>query len=172
MKKLIFVMGASGSGKTFALKKIEKETSDQYAICHFDSLGIPSEKEVREKWNGWDTWVKMRVNEWMEIILKNYLNNKITILDGQFRPELIEEVCKRNGISDYKVILIDCSDTERKKRLLKRGQPELANETLPIWAKFLREEYAKRGFTIIDNTSLSEEEGVSVLKRTLMHLSQ
>lgn len=165
-------MGASGSGKTFALKRIEKESPEKYTICHFDSLGVPSEAEVQEKWGGWDTWVKMRADEWIQIILKKHLNTQTTILDGQFRPEHIETICEKNGIKDYAVILIDCSDEERTRRLQERDQPELANETLPIWAKFLRDEYGKKGFTIIDNTFLSEEEGIGALKEALNRLSQ
>lgn len=167
LQRLIFVMGASGSGKTHALKAIEKESPSKYAICHFDSLGIPSEAEVREKWGGWDAWQKMRVDEWIHIILRDHLHKHVTVLDGQIRPNHIEEVCKQNGIEDYKVILLDCSDEERVKRLNKRGQPELVNNTLSPWAKFLREECGKRGYAIIDNTSLSEKEGKEALEREL-----
>ena len=163
-------MGASGSGKTSALEKIEREVPKQYMVCHFDSLGVPSETEVKEKWGGWDTWQKMRIDEWMQIIVKT-LEIQTTIFDCQMRPEDIEEACKKNGIKDYSVILLDCSDEERASRLRKRNQPHLITPELPKWAKFLRDECAKRGYTTIDNTLLSEEEAAKALKDTLYRLS-
>ncbi len=58
------------------------------------------------------------------------------------------------GITDYDVILLDCSDEERRRRLFDRGQKELADENMMNWAKYLRRESELRGYHIIDITYL------------------
>lgn len=42
MKKLFFITGASGVGKTTTIKNIQKDNKD-IAFFYFDSLGVPSQ---------------------------------------------------------------------------------------------------------------------------------
>ena len=160
MKKLIFILGASGSGKTTLIKNIEIEKPDKYYFCYFDKPGAPSSEEVKEKYGGWEQWAIDRTNSWVKLAKENYLETRITLFDVHTHPINIENACKEFGITDYAVILLDCSDDERKKRLTERGQPHLINDSLLTWAQTLRDEAAIRKYIIIDNTNITKEECV------------
>lgn len=171
MKKLIFILGASGSGKTSNVKNIESKNQDEYHFAYFDQLGVPPEKEVVEKHGGWEKWGLQRLNDLVKKIKGDYIENRVTIFDVQNKPENIENVCKEFGISNYAIILLDCSNEERKNRLMQRNQPHLITDSLLTWAQFLRDEATHRGYTIIDNTKLTVEEGFKKVEEKVKELS-
>lgn len=172
MKKLIFILGASGSGKTTIVKKIEVKYPDRYYFCYFDQPRVPSEGEVKEKYGDWFAWGIYRTNEWVKKIKENYIENRVTLFDVHTQPVNIDNACKEFGIEDYAVILLDCSDEERKKRLTERGQPELITDSLLSWARFLREDALKRNYIIIDNTELTPEEGFEMVHSNIEELTK
>ncbi len=67
------------------------------------------------------------------------------------------------GIKTYSVILLDCSDEERKRRLSDRGQKELADENMMDWARYLRSVCKEIKYQIIDNTILEPNATISQL---------
>jgi dephospho-CoA kinase len=87
------------------------------------------------------------------------------VLDGQTRPSFIAEACELNRVTSYRIMLITCSDAVRRARLLQRGQPELANDQMMEWARYLVAETRRIGGTIIDNDCLSIAETATVLAR-------
>lgn len=157
MHKLFFVIGASGSGKTTVVKALEKSITN-CKMFYFDSIGVPSYEEMLKNYTNPEEWQKIKTCEWVKTIKEQVLSTTHAILDGQTRPQFIEEACISKGIVNYEIILFDCSDGERTKRLIKRGQPELANQQMMNWAKYLREKC--QNFHIIDNTYLNEQETV------------
>lgn len=172
MKKIIFILGASGSGKTTNVKNIENKYGDKYYFAYFDQPKVPSVEEVQEKYGGWENWGIERTNEWIKKIKEDYLENRITIFDVHTKPENFENACNNFGITDYVVILLDCSDDERKKRLTERGQPHLINDSLLEWAQFLRNEAKNKNYIIIDNTEFSIEEGFKKVEDKVEELSK
>jgi dephospho-CoA kinase len=163
MKKLFFLIGASGSGKTTATKELERRGISRFKILYFDSIGVPSIEEMEEKYDGPEEWQKIKTIEWVQIIKRDFLPNIHVLFDGQTRPSFIENACHENGIKEFEVILFDCSDDERKRRLVTRDQANLADENMMNWAKFLRKECQNRGCLIIDNTTMQIEETASQL---------
>ncbi len=161
-------MGASGSGKTTLVKNIETKYPNEYYFGYFDQPKVPSQKEVEEKYGDWFAWGIARTNEWIKKIKDDYIENRVTIFDVHTQPVNIDNACREFGIEDYSVILLDCSDDERKKRLTQRGQPELISESLLTWAQFLREEAVKRNYTIIDNTELTPEESLKRIETVIL----
>ncbi len=166
VKTLYFIIGSSGSGKTTAVKNLQKEGLVDAEFFFFDSVGVPSHEEMVAKFGGGEGWQKWGTSHWVKKA-KELLANRVVILDGQTRPSFIEEACKDEEIDDYKIILIDCSDEERTKRLIERGQPELVNDTLPTWSKYLRNECEKRNCARIDNTDFTQEQTKEALKKLL-----
>ena len=62
------------------------------------------------------------------------------------------------AIEDFHVILLDCDDATRARRLVAdRRQPELANTTMMNWAAYLRREAAQAGCETLDTSRLSLE---------------
>ena len=161
MNKTFFVIGASGSGKTTVIKALDKAGLPNFKTVYFDSIGVPSLEEMNVKYNGPEEWQRIKTAEWVKIIKETFILDTNVILDGQTRPIFIEEACIENDIIAYEVILFDCSDEERTKRLVSRGHPELANEQMMNWARYLRQESQKRAYQIIDNTDLTFEETLS-----------
>jgi hypothetical protein len=162
MHTLYFVIGASGSGKTSAVRELERTDRSGLKAFFFDSIGVPSPQERIEKWGGGDGWQRAMTIEWVKRI-KSELANSKALLDGQTRPSFIAEACDTNNVRSYKVILIHCSDDVRRARLLQRGQPELADRQMMDWAKYLLRETTEIGGEIIHNDDLSITETAAAL---------
>ncbi|HEV8053186.1 MAG TPA: AAA family ATPase [Parachlamydiaceae bacterium] len=158
MNKIFFVIGASGSGKTTVIKALDKACLPDFKTVYFDSIGVPTLEEMNAKYNGPEEWQRIVTAEWVKTIKETLISDTHVILDGQTRPIFIEAACFQNEIKTFEVILFDCSDEERGKRLVARGHPELANEEMMNWAKYLRSESQKLNYQIIDNTELTCEE--------------
>src|SRR5262249_44706322 len=103
--------------------------------------------------------------EWVKRINAEALEQAPVILDGQTRQSFIEEACRMEGLSDYKIILFHCNDRARDARVIARGHPELANSKMASWARHLRQWALDRGDAIIDTTALTIEEAVDELQR-------
>lgn len=164
--KIYFVIGASGAGKTTAVKKLEEKMKDVH-FCYFDSIGVPSNEDMIKEYGSLENWQKAKTIEWVEKIKNDYIDGWPVVLDGQIRPEFIETACGQNNINNYTVILFDCSDEVRTKRLHARNQPDLANKDMMNWAKLLRDESKNRGYDIIDTSDMSIEAMVSILEKVI-----
>ncbi len=160
MNKIFFVIGASGSGKTTVINALDKAGLSEFKTVYFDSIGIPTLEEMSARYNGPEEWQRIKTVEWVKIIKETLISHTHVILDCQTRPLFIEEACIENKMI-YEAIVFDCSDEERTKRLVTRGHPELANEQMMNWARYLRQEGQKRAYQIIDNTALTFEETLS-----------
>jgi len=171
MNKIFFVIGASGAGKTTAIKSIQSVDEKNFHFCYFDSVGVPTPEEMVRGYGSGEDWQRITTEKWVEKISTDFITSKPTILDGQIKPSFIDGACKLHNIINYDVILFDCSDDERKQRLVDRGQPELANEDMMNWSKYLREESEKRGYVILDNTDMSKEETAEQLMEILNRLA-
>jgi hypothetical protein len=75
----------------------------------------------------------------------------------------VDEACTFAGIANYRIILFDCEDDVRERRLIARGHPELVNSQMAYCARYLREEASRRGDPIIDTTRLTVEEACELL---------
>jgi len=167
MYPLYFVIGASGSGKTVAVQQLERMSSLQ--AFYFDRIGVPSEQERTEKWGDGSNWQRASTIEWVRRI-RPKLTRGAAVLDGQTRPSFIAEACELCDVTDYRVVLVTCSDHVRRARLLNRGQPELANEQMMEWARYLIAETRRVGGAIIDNDHLSIAETAAALARLLVSI--
>lgn len=170
-KKLFFLIGASGSGKTTVTKELERRGLVGFEILYFDSIGVPSIEEIKTEYGSPEEWQKVKTIEWVRIIKKDFLSYAHILFDAQTGPSFIEKACYASAINEFEVILFDCSDEERKRRLIARGQANLADENMMNWARFLRKECQNRGYPIIDNTHMQIEATVSKLVAYLNELA-
>src|SRR5690348_10020221 len=109
MHGLYFLIGASGVGKTSAMKALEKRRPD-IIFCYFDHIGAPPvEEEVKTSVSG-EEWQRQMTIEWVKRIKAQSLDHAPVILDGQTRQLFIEEACRLAGLSDYKIVLFHCED--------------------------------------------------------------
>lgn len=152
MKKLIFVTGASGTGKTTAIKALEEKGVPGVIFRYFDSIGVPSGEEMIAKYGSLEGWQKHETLNWVERIKNNYLSQAAVVLDGQIRQTFIDEACRAAGVDNYKIIVFVCDDEARDKRLIARGHKELANQDMSNWNKYLKDQAVSRGNATIDTT--------------------
>lgn len=160
MNKVFFLTGASGSGKTTTVKNIEKAKILDVVFCYFDGVGVPLKEEMEKQFGSSANWQKATTSFWIKEIKEKYLNKKSVILDGQMKPSFIVDACNENKLTNYEIILFDCSDEVRNKRLIARGHSDLANSDMMDWASCLREEAENLKIRIIDNSNLTEDETI------------
>ncbi len=167
MGVLYFVTGSSGSGKTTLLKKIVKEIYPDLRVYHSDELGVPSNKEMNEKFGGPEQWQAYNIQQWVEKIIFNK-SESLTVLDSQARPTIVLNAAKNAGLAALHITLIDCSHEERRKRLVEdRKQPELDNLDMYAWSAYLRGQADAMKLEIIDTSSLSVEEATHLLASSI-----
>lgn len=84
------------------------------------------------------------------------------LFDGQMRITFIREALALQEITDARVILVECDDSTRDARLEHdRGQPELANDSMKGWSRYLHRETTEAGIEILDTSKMTLSESVA-----------
>ena len=160
---LVILTGASGSGKTAIAEAIE-ETHPSIAVFRFDSIGVPSAEAMAAFGSGHQpggAWQRAMTFQWLDRIAPMLAQGKTILFEGQMRIAFIREALAASQIESARIVCVECGDAERILRLTQdRNQPELANETMLQWARYLHEEAVTAGCEILDTTSLSLAESV------------
>ena len=153
---LLILTGASGSGKT-TLAHAVQTVLPRCEVRFFDSIGVPS-AEVMATYDGdygpGGGWQRAMTIEWMQRIAPLLDSGKRVLFEGQMRIAFIEEAIALAGITNARIVLLDCSDSARVVRLTHdRHQPDLANKNMLNWGRFLRKEAKQGGHEILDTSS-------------------
>ena len=112
---------------------------------------------MEKEYGSIEEWQRAKTFEWIGNLAKGDLLQSHVVFDAQIRPSFISEACDVYGVA-YDVLLFDCSDEERKRRLVNRGHLELADNNMMNWAAFLRRECPHRCYKIINNTHITLEQ--------------
>jgi RNase adaptor protein for sRNA GlmZ degradation len=157
----VILTGASGSGKTAICDAIASRYTESVDVYHFDQVGVPSLGEMIANYGSTEAWQLAKTHEWMVKIAANRRTERHVLFEGQMRCSFALEAAAAAGITELILILIDCDDDTRIRRLrLERRQPDLANSAMMTWARYLRNEAYQLHCTILDTTFLSLEECV------------
>ena len=164
---IIFISGASGAGKTTLLRELSNRLSLQSAEwLHFDSIGVPSVDEMVKNYGSPSEWQRAMTELWFEKILNEHKNRPLVFFEGQVNLDFIEAACKKHDFRNYTTILIHCDDTIRHKRLrINRKQPELINQDMDNWARFLKKQAAEKSVTILDSGLMSIDEMIDWIQK-------
>ncbi|HEX4739304.1 MAG TPA: hypothetical protein VH331_17275 [Allosphingosinicella sp.] len=159
---LVVLTGASGAGKTVIARAFAALHPDEAEVHHFDSIGVPTvERMIAEHGSG-DEWQRAMTIGWLARLAERVKAGRATLLEGQMRPSFVAEAARTAGLDDYHLILVDCDDTTRCRRLRdERNQPELAGPDMLSWAAFLREAAEREGLATLDTSSRSLAESVA-----------
>jgi hypothetical protein len=85
------------------------------------------------------------------------------------RFAFIQEALNAFTIENARVLCVECDDSTRRHRLTHhRVQPEIANESMMAWARYLYQEAIDAGCKILDTTNLSLAESVRAILDELM----
>jgi adenylate kinase family enzyme len=154
--RFVVLIGASGSGKTTIARRIAQRYADDVDVFHFDGIGVPSAGQMIAEYGSGGGWQRAKTIEWMAKLAPLSRSGRGLLFEGQTRLSFLAEGAEAAGGPAYLPILVDCDDETRSRRLtLEREQPELANETMVNWARYLRREAEARGCEILDTSALS-----------------
>jgi hypothetical protein len=152
--RLVVLSGASGSGKTTIAQAIKARHPELAAVLFFDSVGVPSVEQMIAECGSGEAWQRATTLRWMERIAAMPEQDRDILFEGQARLSFLREGIASAGIADTRIVLVDCDDTTRARRLsLERKQPDLANPTMMHWAKVLRAEAKLAGCDILDTST-------------------
>lgn len=167
MPKVIVITGASGVGKTSLLNLLKPCLESNYELFHFDDIGVPTLEEMTNEHGSPSKWQEFATYRWIETIVRKSASKKV-ILEGQMNLDFIESGFRENMFEDYKIVLLDCSAKEMKRRLIEeRQQPTLANEDMVNWLNYLRNQALEKSIEIIDTTIISKNELIELFLKTI-----
>ena len=153
---LVVLTGASGSGKTTLARAVAARLDSHLDVFFFDSIGVPSAERMLAEHGSGEGWQRATTIQWMHRIVLLVESGRSVLLEGQTRFSFLNEAIAAAKIVDYRLILVDCDDPTRTRRLVvERRQSELANATMLSWARFLRDEAERGGYEILDTSAKS-----------------
>ena len=161
---LVIMTGASGSGKTAIAKTIE-ESHPSIAVFRFDTIGVPAPEVMATFGTGHmpgGAWQRAMTFQWLERIAPTLAAGRTVLFEGQMRIAFIREALAALKIENARVLCVECDDSTRTRRLTEdRLQPELANESMMGWSRYLHREAVQAGYPILDTTNVSLSESVT-----------
>ena len=167
-KRIIWLTGASGVGKTTLLNNLKEKYSNNnvWEFLKFDSIGVPSNEEMEKEFGSGENWQKAKTFEWIEKMVSQYTNKKMVIMDGQSNMEFIKTGFEKEKFTNYQIILIDCEQDVMIKRLIdERQQAWLASEDMKNWLKFLRNQAHTFGISIIETSKITSDQVVEEFEK-------
>jgi shikimate kinase len=166
---LVILIGASGAGKTTIARAIQDRHAETVDVFYFDRIGVPPVEQMISEYGSAEGWQRAKTIEWMAKLANLSAVRRRVVFEGQTRLSFLADGAAAVGGLAYVPILVDCDDETRSKRLaVEREQPELANQDMMNWARYLRDEAKDRECEILDTSSLSLDESVSYVVERLM----
>jgi hypothetical protein len=109
-------------------------------------------------------WQRVTTERWMALLKERDLPQRPVLFEGQMRISLIEDTLAKYEISHFQILLIDCDNATRARRLVDlRGQPHLNNPQMMNWAHYLRSEALSRGIPIVDTTAQALSDSATLI---------
>jgi shikimate kinase len=101
-------------------------------------------------------------------MLTEFKDKEVIIFEGQVNLEFVKSGFLENNFSNYEIILIDCNEEVMAKRLSEdRKQPELVNENMKNWLRFLRKQAKEVNAQIIDTSNKTKSKVLSSFESIL-----
>jgi hypothetical protein len=155
----VILTGASGVGKTTIAQTIE-DSHPEIAVYQGDRIGPPSD-EILAGYGHTDepggSTQRGFALYWVGVIADKLKAGKPVLLETQCRIAFLNEALSLHGVTNARIILVECSDVSRETRLHGRGHPELANEQMSGWSRYLHGEADRFGHEVLDTTDVPLE---------------
>jgi hypothetical protein len=167
---LVVLTGASGGGKTTIALEVERVHPD-YDVFRFDTIGVPSAEVMAAFGTGHQpggAWQRAMTLQWFERIAPVVGDGRRVLFEGQMRIAFIREALKIQIIPNAHVILVECDDSTRDARLIHdRRQPELTDDSMKGWSRYLHSEAVEAGIEVLDTSDQTLAESVAHIVRYL-----
>jgi len=170
LKRIVWLTGASGVGKTTLLQSLKDKYSAKstWEFLRFDSIGVPSNEEMVRDFGSGENWQKAKTHEWIEKMVKGFSDKELVVMDGQSNLEFIKQGFEKQNFTNYKIVLVDCDQEHMLKRLIdERQQAWLASEDMKNWLKFLRNQAEKFGAPVINTSKLDKAQTVEAFEKII-----
>jgi dephospho-CoA kinase len=167
---ILVVTGASGSGKTAAVRSLEERSLDGLRCFYFDSIGVPSTEEMDREFGGGEAWQADATRRWIKRLVTESDGRTVSVLDGQTRPSFVRAALAGVESTHVRIVLLECSPAVRRARLAQRGQPELATLRMDNWAAYLRGQADALDLRVIDTDALAVESVTDLLAAQVKEL--
>ncbi len=164
----LFVIGASGVGKTASVQALEERLLPGVRCHYFDSVGVPSTDEMVRDFGSTEEWQAAATRKWVER-LASETTGELAVLDGQMRPSFLMAALKATPLASYRILLLDCEPEVRLQRLTSRGQPDLVSHQMDMWAAYLRGQVDALDLPVLDTSTLALSD---VVEHLVMELDQ
>lgn len=162
-KRFVVLTGASGAGKTVLAERFASLYPDNFSVQHFDVIQVPSRDEMVSEYGSVEAWQWHKTNEWFSKLVQ--LEAPQILFEGQSRIAFLTKAIVNAGITDAKIVLVDCDDAARTQRLkVDRGQSDAEIEGMLDWAEHLRKEAASSDCEVLDTSSISVDAGAEVIR--------
>src|SRR6185295_8058864 len=117
---ILVVTGASGSGKTAAVRSLEERSLAGLQCFYFDSIGVPSAEEMVREFGGGEAWQADATRRWIKRLVTESDGSTVSVLDGQTRPSVVRASLASDNSTHLRIVLLDCSPAVRRVRLEQR----------------------------------------------------
>jgi ABC-type phosphonate transport system ATPase subunit len=149
---VLVVVGASGSGKTTIFPLLAEQLSGQCIVFDADWIIDPLGGDVTTL-----DWDLLR-DIWLHVAHGVAQNGLRTLLLGALLPNQLDSLPGRRWIGDLHVLLLDCDDDERRRRIDARPSGRTHDvEPQVAFARWLRESFT----TVVDTTHDSADESAA-----------
>jgi hypothetical protein len=154
---ILVVTGASGVGKTSAVRALEARDLPGVRCFYFDSIGVPTLEEMQREHGGGEQWQAWATQRWLLDLDQLDPAVRVAVLDGQTRPSYVTAAAKTIRRS-VRTVLLDCERSERERRLREgRDQPELITNGMAAWAAYLRGQADAFSLQVVDTSWLASQ---------------
>jgi uridine kinase len=159
--RILVVTGASGTGKTTLVRRVESRGIAGVSFHFFDSIGVPSTEQMVSDYGSPSNWQVAMTHQWIERLARG--ESGLCVLDGQVRPSTVREAFARYQVDGH-VLLLDCTHAVREARLRDdRQQPELISQDMACWASYLRGQADALDLPVLDTSAMTVEIGAEAL---------
>ena len=161
---ILVVTGASGVGKTSAVRSLELRQRADIRCFYFDQIGVPSIEIMESEFGGGETWQAYATRQWFLRLAVDDLRGYVSVLDGQTRPSFVRSAAARFPSVHFRIVLLECDPGVRRVRVGKRGQPELATAQMDAWSAYLRGQADALELPVVDTTLLAVQDVANALE--------
>jgi dephospho-CoA kinase len=168
---ILFVVGASGAGKTTAVRALESRGVSGTRCYYFDDIGIPTDSEVERDHGNWERWQSDATRRWIERLVANSDGAEVAVIEGQTRPMFVQAAFTLAGVATTsRIVLLNCQTNARKVRLEGRGHGDLANAQMESWSAYLFGQAEALMLPVLDTSDLGVDTVVAFLERQVESL--
>lgn len=156
---VLVITGASGSGKSTLTDAVQARGLPGVRCYHFDAVGVPSVGRMVAEFGSPQAWQVATTHRWIDTLAANADQARLALLEGQMRPDVVQDAFASVGVRRGGILLLDCAPEVREERL--RGTvdpPERIGTQMNAWAAYLRGQADALHLPVLDTTGLSIED--------------